>query len=219
MISATVLPVDSRFAAFLAVAALLILTPGPDTALVVRNALRSGRRAASVTALGVGVGTLWWATAAVLGIAVILETSAIAFTVLKLAGAAYLAYLGLRSLLASLPGRKGEAGHAAAERASTPLPDRAAFRQGVLSNLFNPKTGAFFVTVIPQFVSLGDPPARLLLMLVAYETLLLVWLNLYGYAVDRAGRSRLGSRLREGLSRATGVVLIALGVRLALERR
>ena len=90
---------DARFVAFVAVSALLIMTPGPDTALVVRNALVAGRRAASVTTAGIALGMVCWATAAVLGIAVLIETSAVAFTVLKLAGAAYLCYLGVRTLL------------------------------------------------------------------------------------------------------------------------
>ena len=92
---------DARFGAYLAVATLLILTPGPDTALVTRNALLARRRAASFTALGIGVGSLIWALASVFGIAVLLEESAVAFTLLKFVGAAYLGYLGLRSLITS----------------------------------------------------------------------------------------------------------------------
>ena len=209
---------DGRLAGFLAVSALLILTPGPDTALVIRNSLRSGQRAGSLTTVGVAVGTLWWAVAAVLGVAVLLETSAVAFTVLKLAGAVYLTYLGLRGLVSSF-GKSSPEGEAPADPRGQRLDDGAAFRQGVLSNLFNAKTGAFFVTVIPQFVAPGDSPARLALMLLAYETVLLAWLNLYAYGVDRAGRSAIGRRVRVALSRVTGLVLVGLGVRLALEKR
>src|SRR6266568_1936908 len=97
---------DVRFAAYLAVAALLIVTPGPDTALVTRNALLAGRRAASFTTLGIAVGSIVWALASVLGIAVLLEESVVAFTVCKFVGAAYLGYLGLRSLIASFRGHK-----------------------------------------------------------------------------------------------------------------
>src|SRR6266853_4148881 len=95
---------DSRFGAYLAVAALLIVTPGPDTALVTRNALLAGRRAASFTTLGIGAGSIIWALASVLGIATLLERSVLVFTVFKFAGAAYLGYLGLRSLIASFRG-------------------------------------------------------------------------------------------------------------------
>ena len=201
---------DERLAAYVAVMALLIFTPGPDTALVIRNALGSGARAATATAFGVGLGSLVWALASLLGIAVLLQASATAFTVLKLAGAAYLAYLGVKTLLAG-------------RRSATPatvagLDDRGAFQQGVLGNLLNPKAAAIFVTVLPQFIQPGDSPLRLMLMVAAYEAILIPWLSLYGHVVSRAGRSRLGTRVREWLKRATGVVLIGLGVRLAFER-
>src|SRR5713226_548918 len=95
---------DARMAAFVALSALLIVTPGPDTALIIRNALASGPRAASFSAVGVAAGILAWATAATLGVGVLMERSSVAFTVLKLAGAAYLCYLGARSLLLPLKG-------------------------------------------------------------------------------------------------------------------
>src|SRR6266581_962385 len=119
---------DARFGAYLAVAALLIVTPGPDTALVIRNALFAGRRAASFTTLGIGVGSIIWALASVLGIAVLLEESVVAFTVFKFAGAAYLGYLGLRSLIASFQGSKqpGVTTHATQK---THLGKLIAFRQ------------------------------------------------------------------------------------------
>ncbi len=209
---------DARFGAYLAVAALLIVTPGPDTALVTRNAPLAGRRAASFTTLGIGVGSIIWALASVLGIAVLLEESMVAFTVCKFVGAAYLGYLGLRSLIASL--RKGKQGVVTTPtHQATSLSERAAFRQGLLNNLLNPKAGAIFATALPQFINAGDPPLRLMLMMLAYEAILLSWLNLYGYLVSRAGQSRFGTRVRDILQGITGVVLIALGVRLAFEQK
>jgi RhtB (resistance to homoserine/threonine) family protein len=208
--------IDARFATFLAVSALLIVTPGPDMALVTRNALAAGRRAASVTAWGVAVGILGWAVASTIGVGVLLERSVLAFTVLKLAGAAYLGYLGLRSLLGSLSAGRPPATPA---RAPVQLDDRVAFQQGVLGNLLNPKAGVIFVSVLPQFIRPGDAPLRLVLMLVAFEIMLLVWLNLYGLLVSRAGQSRVGARVRRVMARVTGVVLIGLGARLVLERR
>jgi threonine/homoserine/homoserine lactone efflux protein len=209
---------DARFAAYLAVAALLIVTPGPDTALVTRNALLAGRRVASFTALGIGAGSIFWALASVLGIAVLLEESVVAFTVCKFVGAAYLGYLGLRSLIASFQKSKQGAVSAPAPQA-TSLGKRVAFRQGLLNNLFNPKAGAIFATALPQFINPGDPPLRLMLMMLAYEAILLNWLNLYGYLVSWAGQSRFGIRVRDILQGVTGVVLIALGVRLAFEQK
>ena len=108
---------DARFAAYLAVAALLIVTPGPDTALVTRNALRAGRRAATFTTLGIGAGSVVWAFASVFGIATLLEQSALAFTIWKVVGAAYLIYLGVRSLLGLVRGRRSGAPDVAASAA------------------------------------------------------------------------------------------------------
>src|SRR5712691_2477196 len=150
---------DARFGAYLAVAALLIVTPGPDTALVTRNALLAGRRAASFTTLGIGAGSIIWAFASVVGIAALLEESVVAFTICKFVGAAYLGYLGMRSVITSFQKNKKAA-------LTTPAPQPAqlrdwlAFRQGLLSNLFNPKAGAIFATALPQFLSPGDPPLR-----------------------------------------------------------
>ncbi|HVB74747.1 MAG TPA: LysE family translocator [Ktedonobacteraceae bacterium] len=209
---------DARFGAYLAVAALLILTPGPDTALVTRNALLAGRRAASFTSLGIGVGSLIWALASMFGIAVLLEESAVAFTLLKFVGAAYLGYLGLRSLISSFQ-RNRSATVTPPDPQVTLIGKPVAFRQGLLNNLLNPKAGAIFVTALPQFIHPGDPPLRLLLMLLAYEAILLGWLTLYGYLVSRAGQSRFGTRVRTLLQGVTGVVLLALGARLAFEHQ
>ena len=153
-----------------------------------------------------------------LGIAALLEGSVVAFTVWKFVGAAYLGYLGLRSLIAFFWGDKQA-------NVMTPAPqvrqlgERVAFRQGLLNNLFNPKAGAIFATALPQFISPGDPPLRLVLMMLAYEAILLSWLNLYGYLVSRTVQSRFGTRVRAILQAVTGVVLIALGVRLAFEQK
>jgi len=164
--------------------------------------------------LGVAVGILAWATAASLGVGVLLERSSTAFAILKLAGAAYLCYLGLRTLLTKSP---GDAGSPAGPR--TTLGDRSAWGQGWFSNLLNPKTGAFFVTVMPQFIVPGDPALRLVLMVGAFEVMLLAWLIPYGHVVSRLGRSGLGAHIRNGMTRLTGIVLIGLGARLAFERR
>jgi threonine/homoserine/homoserine lactone efflux protein len=207
---------DARFGAFVLLSALLIATPGPDTALIIRNALAAGPRASTFSAIGVSIGILAWAVAATLGVGVLLERSSVAFTILKLAGAAYLCYLGVRSLLQ----RPRDADPAAAPHPRrVALSDRAALRQGLLSNLLNPKTGAFFVTVMPQFVVAGDSPLRLILMVAAFELMLLVWLTGYGHVISRLGASGPGVRVRQALSRITGLVLIGLGARLAFERR
>lgn len=214
-------PFDARFGAYLLVATLLIVTPGPDTALTIRNTLRGGRRAASFTALGIAVGSAFWAAASVFGVTAFLDESPSAFTVYKIAGAAYLAYLGVRALLDSRHAVVDGASEAPSASISPDVaPTHATeFRQGLLSNLLNPKAGAIFITALPQFIIRGDPPARLLLMLGVYEVILLVWLNLYGIVVSRVGASRFGVRAGVWMQRATGVALLALAVRLAFERR
>lgn len=205
---------DGRLLAWVALSALLIATPGPDTALIIRNALAGGPRASTMSALGVAFGTLVWVTASAVGVGLLLERSSIAFTILKLAGAVYLCYLGVRSLVAR---QREDALAGAAPRSE--LGDRSAWAQGLFSNLLNPKTGAFFVTVMPQFVVAGDPGSRLIVMVVAFEAMLLAWLIAYGHVVSRLGRSALGARLRQAMARITGIVLIGLGARLAFERR
>ena len=214
---------EGRLLAWGALSALLIATPGPDTALIIRNALASGPRASTMSALGVAAGILAWAAAATFGVGVLLERSSTAFTILKLAGAAYLAYLGLRSLLGSPP--RGELRHTTgapapqARECSGVGGSMHAWGQGLFSNLLNPKTGAFFVTVMPQFLVPGDPATRLVLMIATFEVMLLAWLIAYGHVVSRLGRSGLGTRVRHFMTRLTGVVLIGLGARLAFERR
>ena len=177
---------DLRLLTFVAVSALFICTPGPDTALIIRNALSGGPRASTLAAFGVGLGSAAWAAAAMLGVGALLELSAGAFTVLKLAGAAYLCYLGLRTLFSRVP-------EAPRETSPRRRDDRGSFAQGLVSNLLNPKAGAFFVTVLPQFVLPGDPGWRLVLMVLTYEGMLLLWLIPYGHLVSRLGAARSGS--------------------------
>ena len=211
-------PFDARFAAWIAVAVFLIVTPGPDTALIIRNALRSGARSASLSGVGVAAGSAVWAAASVLGVAVLLESSDLAFTMLKYAGAAYLVYLGMRSLIGSF--RDGvEPGDAKLPSRPEPREASGAFGQGVLNNLLNPKAGAIFVSVMPQFIEPHDSFVRLILMVVCYDAIVIAWLCAYAYVVSRAGRSRMGGRLRRRLERVTGTVMIGLGVRLAFDPR
>ena len=186
---------DARFGGFLVVAALLIVTPGPDTALVTRHALLAGRRAASFTTFGIGMGSIIWALASVMGIAVLLERSVVVFSVWKFVGAAYLGYLALRSLFANFTVNRQTSVTTSSPKVR-PLGAWVALRQGLLNNLLNPKAGAIFATVLPPFISAGDPPLRLVLMMLAYEAILLDRLYLYGSLVSRAGHSRYGTRVR-----------------------
>ncbi len=193
--------------AFVPVAALLSLAPGPATALVVRNAARAGRRDALLTTVGNSLGVLAWGCFAALGIAAVVAASAEAFTVMKLIGAAFLIYLGVQSLR----------GRGVLPR--TPL-SRSALRDGLVTSIANPKLAAFFVALFPQFVPRGAPvlPSALLMAgtIVAVD---LVWYSLLAYLVARARRAFVEGPWLRRFERLTGAVLVGLGVRLALERR
>jgi RhtB (resistance to homoserine/threonine) family protein len=207
---------DDNLLGFVAVAAVIVVVPGPDMALVLRNGLRGGRRTALATALGINTGLVVWALAAALGIAALMQASATAFTLLKLAGAAYLAYLGVRLLLDSFRAR----GPGPAVAALPPLTARAALRQGLLTNLLNPKVAVVYTTLIPQFVEPGAGAAARTLLLAAIFVLMgLLWLTGYALAVAGVGRVLARPAVLSWVERATGAVLVALGVRLAFERR
>jgi RhtB (resistance to homoserine/threonine) family protein len=203
---------------FAGVAALVIVIPGPDTAVVTKNAVMHGRRIGLGTSLGVNAGLSVWTIAAAVGIASLVRGSAVAFTVLKLAGALYLIWLGVQALRAA---RKPSAGGAVArvtERRH--LSTSGGFRQGFLSNIANPKIGVFFTSLLPQFVDPGRPVLLPFLVLGTVFILMnIVWLCGYALAASRAARTLQNPKVKAALDRFTGVVLIGIGLRLATERR
>jgi threonine/homoserine/homoserine lactone efflux protein len=204
---------DGSILAFIAIAALLTILPGADMALVAKVTLLDGRRAAFFTSLGICAGLPVHASASALGLSLILATSAEAFTVVKFAGAAYLAYLGIRTIRDSIGPVADPAVPGGRVRS-----DRAAFAQGWLSNVLNPKVALFYLTFLPQFISPGDNVlAKSLLLAGIHAVLGLVWLPLYAYAIDRIGAAVRGAR--RWLERLSGAALIGLGLRLAFERR
>jgi threonine/homoserine/homoserine lactone efflux protein len=201
--------------AFLVVAALVIVTPGQDTALTIRNTLVGGRRAGVGTALGVASGQAVWTVAASAGLAALLVASEPVFTALRLAGAGYLVYLGLHALLEAMrPGQREPV--APARAAGRALPAAVAFRHGLVSNLGNAKMAVFFTSLLPQF-ALGDGFAVLLGLGLLFCAMTLLWLSAYALAVDRAGRLLRRAPVRRVLDAASGAVLVALGIRLLVE--
>jgi threonine/homoserine/homoserine lactone efflux protein len=191
--------------AFLAVAVVVIVTPGPDTALTIRNTLAGGRRAGVLTAAGVACGQAAWALAASLGVAALLVASEPVFLALKLLGAAYLVVLGVQSLAAAARGRELVASHGAAREGRE-------LRQGLFSNLANPKMAVFFTSLLPQF---ADSLAGLLALGAVFCLMTLAWLCAYAAIIARAGDVLRRGRLRRALDAVAGVALIAVGVRLA----
>jgi len=203
---------------FVGVAAIVIVIPGPDTAVVTKNVLLHGRRAGVGTSLGVSAGISIWTIAAAVGVASLVRASEVAFTVLKLAGALYLVWLGIQAVRAA--GRQLAADHPS-RRAGTPVMGvRGGFRQGVLSDLANPKIGIFFTSLLPQFVSAGHAVLLPFLILGAiFVAMTVLWLLAYTLVAARAADMLMRPRVRAALDRFTGVVLIGLGLRLAVERR
>jgi RhtB (resistance to homoserine/threonine) family protein len=203
---------------FIGVAAIVIVVPGPDTAVVTKNVLLHGRRTALGTSLGVSAGLSVWTIAAAVGVASVVRASEVAFTVLKLVGALYLIWLGVQALRA--------AGHAANADVPSNGSSRQAmgalggFRQGFLSDLANPKIGVFFTSLLPQFVAPGHSVLLPFLVLGAVFVLMTVaWLCAYCLIAARAAETLKRPRVRAVLDRVTGVVLIAIGLRLAAEHR
>ena len=195
--------------AFAPVAALLTVTPGAATALVVRSAATGGQRRALATTVGNSVGVLAWGCFAAMGVAAVVAASAEAFTAVKLVGAVVLVVLGLQSL-------RGHREHGARP---APAPG-APLRDGLVTSLANPKLAVFFVALFPQFVPAGAPvlPSALLMvtMIVGFD---LVWYSALAYLVARARRAFVEGPWLARAQRLTGAVLVGLGVRLAFERR
>jgi threonine/homoserine/homoserine lactone efflux protein len=200
----------THFGAFLAVSTLVIVTPGQDTALTIRNVLGGGRRAGVFTAAGVSLGQATWTIAAAAGVAALLRASQPAFTTVRLLGAAYLVFLGAEALARALR-----------RRGPNPLTTRTAtarrsFRQGLFSNLGNAKMAVFFTSLLPQFAPASLWPLAVHGLIFCAMTF--VWLSAYSFAVSKAGDVLRRSRVRRAVDGITGAVLVGFGIRLAAER-
>ena len=198
---------------FLAVSLLVIVTPGPDTALTVRNTLIGGRRGGCFTAMGVAVGQAIWALGTSLGLVALLLSSEGMFEAVRWLGAAYLVYLGVTSLWCAWRGGASPFGSHVARQQLAP---GAAFRQGLLSDLGNPKMAVFFSSMLPQF---ADDFAGLALHGLLFGVLTLLWLTGYAVVLSRAGALIRRQSIWRSVEAVTGAALVALGLRLASEPR
>ncbi len=203
------------FVLFVTTGILLNLTPGPDTLYILGRSIAHGRRAGVASALGISVGSIFHTGAAAVGLSAFLATSAWAFTFVKLAGAAYLIFLGVRALLErqhelSMPTHFRQGGAA------------AAFRQGVLTNVLNPKVALFFLAFLPQFIDSATPSKTMafLVLGLTFVTTGTIWCLILAWF-----SSAFNARLRESptvtalLNRAVGSLFIFLGIRLAIAAR
>lgn len=202
------------FELFLAAGMLLNLTPGPDTAYILGRSIAQGREAGIASALGISIGSIFHTCAAALGLSAILATSAFAFSAIKLLGGAYLVFLGIKMLL----DRRKQLSLPANFRRRTTI---AAFRQGVLTNILNPKVALFFLAFLPQFI---DPASNAKIM--AFVTLGLtfvttgtIWcLILAWFASAFSERLRSNETISQWLNRIAGALFVFLGIRLAMAR-
>lgn len=199
--------------AFLAAATILTVTPGLDTALVLRSSAVGGWRTGVAAGGGILVGCLVWGAAVSLGLGALLQASALAYTLVTWAGAAYLVWLGARMLLHPRD-------MLATGTAGTPVPTRTALRDGLLSNLLNPKIGVFYVTFLPQFI---PPHANValhsFLLALIHIALTVIWFALLIVGTVPLGRVLRRPSVVRRLDRITGGIFIAFGIRLAVTSR
>ena len=203
------------FVLFLTTGILLNLTPGPDTVYILGRSIAHGRRAGVASALGISVGSIFHTCAAALGLSAFLATSAWAFTAVKLAGAAYLIFLGVRALLERSPDLAIPA-HFKQNSAA------AAFRQGILTNIFNPKVALFFLAFLPQFIDSTAPSktAAFLILGLTFVTTGTIWcLILAWFSSAFSARLRGNATIAALLNRIVGSLFIFLGLRLAFAAR
>ena len=191
----------NHLAAFVGISAVVICTPGPDTALIVRNTLFGGRANGVRTAAGIFACNAVWTFAASAGIAALVAASHPLFTALRIGGALYLVWLGVSTLR----------GHSGLDVRPRP---GGGYRQGLLSNLGNPKIAVFFTSLLPQF---GTGFVQLAALGLLFSAMGALWLTGYALAVSRAQRLIVRPRIRRALDALTGTVLVAFGVRLATE--
>jgi threonine/homoserine/homoserine lactone efflux protein len=188
--------------AFAGVAVVVTLTPGPATALVVRSALRGGRRRALETTLGNATGILFWAVASAIGISALVAASEVAFVLLKIVGAITLIALGIGSLRHREP------------------PEGSGYRTGLITAFANPKLAVFFIALFPQFIPSGDPvlPMTLAMALIVIACDL-VYFSLLAILVTRTKQAFVTGPWAKRMERISAGVLVALGLRLAVEPR
>jgi len=205
---------------FIATAILLVITPGQDTFFILGRSLSAGRSSGIAAALGISAGSVIHTFAAALGLSALLATSPYAFMAVKFAGAAYLIYIGVRALLSRANGLTGQDARSDAEGSSARR--WSAFRQGVLSNLLNPKVALFFLALMPQFIDAGSPDkvAAFLALGLTFVTLGVVWCVVLAVAAAKL-RSAFLRRpsMATVLNKVAGAMFIALGLKLATARQ
>jgi RhtB (resistance to homoserine/threonine) family protein len=200
------------FLAFLLLSLFVVMSPGIDTALLTKRTISDGKADGFKMALGIASGCLVHTVAAAFGLSAILMKSAAAFEVVKYVGAVYLIYLGVTSFV-----KKKEAAAAIQDTAAV---KRSAFKQGLFTNVFNPKVAIFFLTFLPQFVTAQSQAAgQLVLMGVVYSLLSIGWFFVYVFFINYLRSWLMTPNVQGWMERVTGAVLIGFGLKLAFEKR
>ena len=211
--------IDNQVLAFTGIAAILTVTPGADTMLVMRSVFARGQRAGLLTSLGICSGLFFHATLSALGLSLILVRSATAFEIVKLMGALYLVYLGGQSLWRAF--RHDARKLSTDERTVNKKKEWwQSFLEGLLTNVLNPKVAIFYLAFLPQFINPSDPVLAKSLLLAGIHFMLgIVWLSLVTMFLGRVRGFLIRPRVQRTIDATTGAILIAFGARLAIERR
>ncbi len=206
--------VDSQLLAFTGIAFLLTITPGADTMLVLRSVLSRGQRAGLLTILGISSGLFIHATLSAIGLSVILVRSATAFEIVKMAGAAYLLFLGIQSLWRALRSQT----HPTDPQSLAPTTARRACLEGLFTNVLNPKVAIFYLAFLPQFIAPGNPVFLKSILLASIHVILgMIWLSLITVMLGQMRAALTRPHVQRALEGLTGMVFLGFGVRLALE--
>ncbi|THE09233.1 LysE family translocator [Bacillus timonensis] len=205
-----------NFYLFVFMCMLLIILPGPDTAIATKNTLTVGRIGGLKTALGTCCALLIHTSAAVFGLSAIIVKSAFLFSVFKYVGAIYLIYLGIKTLWAL---RKKEVAASVEMNTAKQFENKSCFKQGFLTDLLNPKVAVFFLTFLPQFVDAGsDTFVPFLIMGFTYTVLTAIWFFLYVYLLNQISTFMKKPKAQNMIEGITGAILIGFGIKLALEK-
>lgn len=204
--------------AYIPIAAMMVIIPGADTMLVMKNTLRYGLKAGRYNILGLATGLSFWTVIAILGLSVVIAKSVILFTTIKYLGAAYLIYLGVKSFFAKSMFSLDDMQSQAKNMASSPKRYyKTSFMQGSLSNILNPKTVLVYVTIMPQFINLNGNINQQLIILASILTLLAVlWFLFLVYIIDYAKKWMKNSKFQKVFQKITGIILVGFGIKTGL---
>ncbi|MBO3793079.1 LysE family transporter [Bacillus subtilis] len=204
--------------AYIPIAAMMVIMPGADTMLVMKNTLRYGPKAGRYNILGLATGLSFWTVIAILGLSVVIAKSVILFTTIKYLGAAYLIYLGVKSFFAKSMFSLDDMQTQAKNMASSPKRYyKTSFMQGSLSNILNPKTVLVYVTIMPQFINLNGNINQQLIILASILTLLAVlWFLFLVYIIDYAKKWMKNSKFQKVFQKITGIILVGFGIKTGL---